>query len=109
MTGPVQQQPTYHRAADVARLLKCSAWWVKEQARRGRIPYCWIGGSYLFTDEHVREIVRLHEVQPVDLAATRSAPRRSASPTGEDRPGSVVQLKARMPRRLRAFAEGEAA
>ena len=46
---------------DVARLLKCSEWWVKEQARRRRIPFCWIGGGYRFTPEHVAEIIRLFE------------------------------------------------
>lgn len=43
----------FYRAADVAERLHCSVWWVKEQARRRRIPYCWIGGSYRFTDEHI--------------------------------------------------------
>jgi hypothetical protein len=102
VTGPVQQQPTYHRPADVARLLKCSAWWVKEQARRGRIPYSWIGGSYLFTDEHVTAIVRLYEVQPTDPAVIRSTPRRSAPPAGESTGTPVIQLRARLPRRARA-------
>ena len=42
--------PGYYRAAEVAEMLHCSEWWIKEQARKGRIPYSWIGGSYLFMD-----------------------------------------------------------
>jgi Phage integrase, N-terminal SAM-like domain len=34
-------------------------------ARRNRIPFCWIGGSYLFTVEYVAAIVRLYEMHPV--------------------------------------------
>src|SRR3954464_3325134 len=54
----------FYRAAEVARMLRCSEWWVKEQARQRRVPFCWIGGSYLFTEEHVAMIVRLFEVRP---------------------------------------------
>jgi hypothetical protein len=100
MTGPVQHQPTYHRPADVAAMLRCSPWWIKEQARRGRIPYSWIGGSYLFTDEHVRAIVQLHEVQPTDPVPA-PAPRRATTPP-EQGNAPVVQLRARPPRRVRA-------
>ncbi|WP_433082730.1 helix-turn-helix domain-containing protein [Dactylosporangium sp. CA-052675] len=53
-----------HRPAEVAKILDCSEWWVKEQARRRRIPFAWIGGSYRFTDEHLAEIIRIFEVRP---------------------------------------------
>jgi hypothetical protein len=76
-------------------MLRCSEWWVKEQARRRRIPYAWIGGSYLFTDEHVSAIVRLFEVQP---AAARPAP----APAGDARtPDGPLVLRAQRPRRSR--------
>ena len=41
-------------------MLRCSEWWIKEQARRRRIPFSWIGGSYLFTEDHeaFRELAR---------------------------------------------------
>jgi hypothetical protein len=84
-------------------MLRCSEWWVKEQARRRRIPYSWIGGSYLFTNEHVAEIVRLFEVQP--MAETRtSLASKGPDRIRDDSPGktpTVVRLRARQPRRSR--------
>jgi hypothetical protein len=87
-----------YRAAEVAELLRCSEWWIKEQARRRRIPFAWIGGSYVFTDDHVAEIIRLNEVRPdtsgpaarSNLAATKPTPLQPAA-----------RLKARRPRRAR--------
>jgi len=93
----------FHRPADVARILHCSEWWVKEQARRRRIPYAWIGGSYLFTEEHVAEIIRRFEVRPVEEADPASvlAPpaRRSVQRSKGELP---VRLRARSPRRAGA-------
>jgi hypothetical protein len=88
-------------------MLRCSEWWVKEQARRRRIPYCWIGGSYLFTDEHVAEIVRLFEVRPDETSvvpAPRQPVRRAA-----DEAELVVRLTARRPRRTRTATRDVAA
>ena len=109
MTGSASIPPGFYRPVDVARMLRCSAWWVKEQARRGRIPYCWIGGGYLFTAEHVAEIVRLFEVLPTEAAAPAPALQRaSRRPSGVDS-GPVVQLNARTPRRARVAATRQAA
>jgi hypothetical protein len=89
-------------------MLRCSEWWIKEQARCRRIPFSWIGGSYLFTEAHVAEIVRLFEVRPVEAGA-------SASPTGRVRRSGIdagprtTVLVARVPRRARAARRGEAA
>jgi hypothetical protein len=109
MSGPVPAPATFYRPAEVARMLRCSEWWVKEQARQRRIPFSWIGGSYLFTEEHVAEIVRLFEVRPSDAtaptAATGRASRRPAGETGE----STIRLSARTPRRARAAATDAAA
>ncbi|GAA1773305.1 helix-turn-helix domain-containing protein [Luedemannella helvata] len=107
MTDPTPAPPAYYRAADVAQMLRCSQWWIKEQARNRRIPYTWIGGSYLFTPEHVTEIVRRFEVQPVEPAATIPSPRRRTYDTGETAP--VVQLRARIPRRARVNGDTNAA
>ena len=92
----------YYRPADVARLLRCSEWWVKEQARRRRIPFCWIGGSYLFTEEHVAAIVRLFEVRPTGESPMvgRRGSTASAMP-GSDSGDGAVLLQARPPRRSR--------
>ena len=89
----------FYRAAEVARMLRCSEWWVKEQARRRRIPFSWIGGSYLFTEEHVAAIVRLFEVQPVEAVTSATGrARRSDGNAGT----AAVTLVARVPRRARA-------
>jgi hypothetical protein len=96
---------TFYRPAEVARMLRCSEWWVKEQARRRRIPYSWIGGSYLFTEEHIAEIVRRFEVRPIEVAdpvkPARPAARRSLRGDKRDSP---VLLRARPPRRVRDAA-----
>lgn len=102
-TGPVRP---LHRPADVARLLGCSEWWVKEQARQRRIPYAWIGGSYRFTDEHITEIVRRYEVAPLTDTPTEPStspvPRRRQPPV---EPTLSPQLIARPPRRPRPPAD----
>ncbi|MEV8513450.1 hypothetical protein [Dactylosporangium sp. NPDC051484] len=68
---------------------------MKEQARKRRIPFAWIGGSYRFTDEHLAEIIRLFEVRP---EAERSAtPRAAPAP-------AIGSLKARRPRRTQRVA-----
>jgi len=92
-----------HRPADVARMLQCSEWWVKEQARKRRIPFAWIGGSYRFTDEHVAEVIRLFEQRPdtdgdVPGSSSRvgSARKRPLLPSE-----TPVSLRARVPRRAR--------
>jgi len=95
---------TLYRPAEVARLLRCSEWWVKEQARQRRIPYCWIGGGYRFTDAHLTEIVRMFEVRPADAPVPLAT--RQAAPSSA---GGPALLRARPPRRLRSVATPEAA
>jgi hypothetical protein len=83
-------------------MLRCSEWWVKEQARRRRIPYAWIGGSYLFTAEHIAEIVRRFEVRPTEAADQADPPlppaRRPVLADTDDQP---IRLRARTPRWVR--------
>jgi hypothetical protein len=107
MTGPQPQQPTFYRPAEVARMLRCSEWWVKEQARKRRIPYCWIGGSYLFTPQHIGEIVRLFEVRPTDEATHASPVRGTPDRRFADDGGEPVLLRARTPRRARDAANSK--
>ena len=102
MTGPAPALAAFYRPAEVAALLRCSEWWVREQARCRRIPYAWIGGSYLFTSEHIAEIVRCFEVQPVPGAESGDVvpiPARRLAVADPARPGPG--LRARAPRRLR--------
>ncbi|MEU5445930.1 helix-turn-helix domain-containing protein [Streptomyces griseofuscus] len=93
--------PQLHTAADVAKALGCSEWWVKEQARRGRIPFTKPGGSYRFTTEHFAEITHIFESRPTESSAAAlpvsRAPRRRAAATAV----AVTSLKARTPRRAR--------
>jgi hypothetical protein len=90
-------------------MLRCSEWWVKEQARHRRIPFCWIGGSYRFTTAHVAEIVRLFEVQPVRSAGSVPPTGRTRQAAPETGSGAAVRLVARVPRRARAADVSEAA
>jgi hypothetical protein len=88
-------------------MLLCSEWWIKEQARNHRIPYSWIGGSYLFTDQHIADIVRLFEVQPTEIAGPAPAARlpRKAE-VGKE---AGMRLVARTPRRALGVDSGRAA
>ncbi len=107
MGGSGTQPAAYYRPAEVAKLLRCSEWWIKEQARRRRIPYAWIGGSYLFTAEHIAEIVRLFEVKPASSgpAIIQQRPRVQA----HEAAGDALVLRARRPRRSRTDPSGSVA
>ncbi|ONI72710.1 hypothetical protein ALI144C_42615 [Actinosynnema sp. ALI-1.44] len=91
----------YYRPAEVASILRCSEWWVKEQARNRRIPFSWIGGGYLFTTEHIVEIVALFERRPTTgrAATSRTHSPRQSTDTVNGNP--LAQLVARPPRRAR--------
>ena len=99
----------FYRPAEVARILRCSEWWVKEQARRRRIPFCWIGGSYLFTEEHITTIVRLFEVQPREEPTPAVGVPRDARLAVDPGAEVVGRLRARVPRRTRDAATRTAA
>ncbi|CAG7643375.1 hypothetical protein SBRY_30798 [Actinacidiphila bryophytorum] len=98
--------PVLYRPAQIADVIGCSEWWVREQARRRRIPFTRLGGSYRFTAGHLAEIIRIFEERPLappdagTLPSARSAyrPARAAPVAAESR------LNARPPRRRRAPA-----
>lgn len=96
--------PMCYSAAEVAESLKCSEWWVKEQARRRRIPFLRSGGGYCFTSDHVQEIICLIEERPVQMAdADQDSPTLRRLGNREPmRP--VTSLRARSPRRARKAA-----
>ena len=98
-SSKVPALPPVYSAAEVAKALRCSEWWVKEQARKGRIPFTKPGGSYGFTAEHFAEIVRIFEGRPVGPVAavggTVPTPRRRTPAAAQP----VPSLKARTPRR----------
>ncbi|MFF7224126.1 helix-turn-helix domain-containing protein [Streptomyces massasporeus] len=95
--------PTYS-PAQIAEALDCSEWWVKEQARRRRIPFIRSGSGYRFTKDHVEEIFHILEERPdqgnVSIPQATSLRQRSQAPSD----GPVVQLRARRPRRARNAA-----
>lgn len=62
---------------EVAKALNTSVWWVREQARRGRIPHLRMGkGRIRLLPEHVDALVALCTVES---AAPDSAPPAAAS------------------------------
>ena len=83
----------------VAKILGCSEWWVKEQARNRRIPFTRAGGAYRFTTEHVHEIVRIFEQRPAEPAGRGTIGRQHRPVAQPANP--VVELRARPPRRAR--------
>ncbi|MDM4721325.1 helix-turn-helix domain-containing protein [Micromonospora sp. WMMA1363] len=98
--------PEFYLPAEVAKILRCSEWWVKEQARRGRIPFCWIGGGYRFLPEHLAEIAQLFERRAAGSPPTPSvrSTHRKTGRTTSRRSGIPTQpatLTARVPPRAR--------
>ena len=101
-TASASDEPIFYLPREVAQILKCSEWWVKEQARRHRIPFCWIGGGYRFTPAHLAEIARLfeHKATPAEviaIEAPRGRRKRQPNQTSVD----PAQLVARLPPRAR--------
>ena len=97
---PAASLPPVYLPRDIAKALHCSEWWVKEQARRGRIPFSKPGGRYRFTAEHFAEIMRIFESRPTEscgpvAVAVPPARRRQPAPLA----APVTHLKARTPRR----------
>jgi hypothetical protein len=111
---PTDTIPRFYLPCDVAKILKCSEWWVKEQGRRRRIPYCWIGGGYRFTPEHLTEIARIFErtATGTDPAPGNDRPPRRRPAKRSTRVAAApAQLTARIPPRARrnSTQENEAA
>lgn len=88
-----------YRPSEVAKMLRCSEWWIKEQARKRRIPFSWIGGSYLFTSEHIAEIIQLFETRPTPGDAPSSVPNSATRHGHRSTIRPKVPLKARKPQR----------
>lgn len=100
--------PHLFRPSEIAEALGVSEWWVKEQARRGRIPCTRPAGAYRFTAEHFAEIVQFFEERPsrsqppvgtTAVARRPRRPRRSA-------PVAVNRLQAKRPRRVEQAEPG---
>ncbi|MFF5718567.1 helix-turn-helix domain-containing protein [Streptomyces buecherae] len=105
--------PRLYVPEEVAAVLGCSTWWVKERTRRRLIPFTRVGRAYRFSDEHLAEIIRMHEERPAvnpQRPGIAAAPARK--PPARQRPDATVatvRLQARPPRRVAKPQYGTAA
>ncbi|PWE08588.1 DNA-binding protein [Streptomyces sp. BSE7F] len=104
--------PRLYRPEEIADTLGCSAWWVKDRARRRLIPHIRVGRAYRFTAEHLGEIIRLYEERPTQpaQAAVRatepfSEPGTQTGSAQRRRPAvaPATRLRARPPRRQQQY------
>jgi hypothetical protein len=93
--------PTVYTAEEAAPILRCTASWLKEQARKREIPFFMAGSGYRWTDAHLDEIIRLREQRPAPRTSTRAPARRPAAPDAGTPP---VVLNFRTPRRRKPAA-----
>ncbi|MBW1597936.1 helix-turn-helix domain-containing protein [Streptomyces sp. JJ38] len=107
-SGAEAARSRLYRPEEIAEVLGCSAWWVKDRARRRLIPHTRVGRAYRFTADHLAEIVRLYEERPTlpprAVAAVAGPVSMSAPQAGPPRPRrspgtSAPRLRARPPRR----------
>ncbi|MEU6756368.1 DNA-binding protein [Streptomyces sp. NPDC046685] len=106
--------PRLFRPEEIAAALGCSAWWVKDRARRRLIPFTYVGGAYRFTADHLADIVRLHEERPARATPRHSAdvlpqPKAVVAPRKPDPTVPAPRLRARPPRRALKSQYGTAA
>ncbi|MDI3420404.1 helix-turn-helix domain-containing protein [Streptomyces luteolus] len=105
--------PRLYVPEDVAAVLGCSAWWVKDRARRRLIPFTRVGRAYRFTGEHLAEIIRMNEDRPAlpqQRAANEAPAAKSPAPQHPSSPAApTARLRARPPRRARQSQYGTAA
>ncbi|MFJ6691379.1 helix-turn-helix domain-containing protein [Streptomyces sp. NPDC091294] len=104
--------PRLYRPEEIADALGCSAWWVKDRARRRLIPHNRVGRAYRFTADHLAEIIRLYEERPTQPAQTAA---RATEPLSELRAQTdsaqprrpviapATRLQARPPRRQQQY------
>lgn len=78
-------EPILINKHQLAELLgeNCKVSWIEAQCRTRKIPHLLIGGQYAFTEQHVAEILQMHErrpepAQPAAPAPTAPAPQRRA-------------------------------
>jgi excisionase family DNA binding protein len=62
------ERPDVYTADEAAVILKCTADWLKRRATARKIPFTMLGGSYRFSNAHLKEIIRLNEHLPAERA-----------------------------------------
>ncbi|MFC7308428.1 helix-turn-helix domain-containing protein [Streptomyces monticola] len=97
-----------YRPDEVATVLGCSTWWVKDRARRRLIPHTRVGRAYRFTADHLAEIIRLNEERPPAATKPRAGLPAMAKTSARRQPGSpsasgpaAARLHSRPPQRTR--------
>lgn len=103
MTGQdsdTPKPPAAHSKAEAAALLRVTVSWLERRAAARVIPFTMVGGAYHFTDEHLAEIIRMHEHRPPAASAAapepdQAAPRRSRRRSGLMPGDEVAVLRAR--------------
>lgn len=63
-----------HTKEEAAEILRVRVSWLERRAAARKIPFTMLGGCYMFTDDHLAEIVRLNE-------RAAGSPARAARPT----------------------------
>ena len=66
-------------AEEAGKIIGQSAYWMKEQARAGKIPFTRVGRQYRWLPQHLAEILRAGEQKPRAVLAARAPARRRAS------------------------------
>jgi hypothetical protein len=90
--------PAARRKAEAAALLQVTVSWLERRAAARVIPFTMVGGAYHFTDEHLAEIIRMHEHRPPSAAVPepdQAPPRRSRRRNGLTPNDEVAMLRAR--------------
>lgn len=100
--GGPSGRPNLHTTEEAAQILRVRKSWLERQAAGRRIPFTMLGGSYRFTDDHLADIVRIHEHLPVADTTPESAP----APQRARRPRTRLEVppKGVMPLRPRPHA-----
>ena len=91
-------RPGVYTADEAAVILKCSADWLKRRAAARKIPVTMLGGSYRFSNAHLKEIIRLNEHLPADRAEPLKRGRQHRAPRAprqQPDTGEVTQLRPR--------------
>ncbi|WP_426505385.1 helix-turn-helix domain-containing protein [Dactylosporangium sp. McL0621] len=93
--------PLLYTAEEAAALLRCSAWWLKKEAREGRAPHTLIGGAYRFTRQHLDAVIEAHEGRGCMTSSVPSSVNPVRRPVQVSPDDTVPLLRARPPRRAR--------
>lgn len=93
----MSEEPVSYDAEKAGEIIGRSAYWMKTQARAGRIPYTRVGRSYRWLPQHLSEILRDGEQRPKPVLVPRTPTRRRAA-------DAAAALKAKPPRRRRDAA-----